>query len=363
MHPIVTSKSGIVLLKGYAGLGNRIHALLTALLYSRLANRHLLVDWRDGMYADPGVNSFPLLFSCRSASPLVDELQSDCIHPWMWTQGLSLSATEMERLTKVKGGSGCPFRGELYSFDPRWLHYQEHVLVMWSWIARIAPMRRHLHGPWRPWNALADDVLLARLLKEELEVHPEIQAHCADVQHGWPDRPKIGVHVRHSDRTTNLRRLRHRVAELRQCHPDAVLFLATDSRAVQEDFQSRYKEVLTVPKWLPQSGSLHQPKEVCPDRLAMARAALVDMRLLASCDHLIVNENSSFSLITRLWWQVIRGENQAGVRRHVRNVATLAWLPFPLRERAWRSRDGLRWAPWLWQTRQQLRRLQRQATG
>jgi hypothetical protein len=107
---MATSKSGIALLKGYAGLGNRILALLTAILYSRLANRHLLVDWRDGMYADSGVNSFPLLFSCRSASPLVDDLQSNSIHPWMWTQGPGLSATEMARLIGVKGGSGCPFR-------------------------------------------------------------------------------------------------------------------------------------------------------------------------------------------------------------------------------------------------------------
>ena len=256
-----------------------------------------------------------------------------------------------------------PIQGELYSFDPRCLHYQEHVLVMWPSIARIGPMRRHFHGPWRPWDALADDQLLSRPLKEDLDVHPDILASCAEVQNGWPDRPKIGVHVRHSDRTTNLRRLRHRVAELRQRHPDAVLFLATDSRAVLDDFQSRYGEVLTAPKWLPESGPLHQPLAACPDRLAMARAALVDMRLLASCDQLIVNENSSFSLITRLWWQVVWGADRARVRRHVRNVATLGWLPFPLRERAWKSRDGILWARWLWQTRRQLRRLERQAAG
>lgn len=360
---MVTSPSGSILLKGDAGLGNRILALLTALLYSRLAHRQLLVDWRDGFYADRGINSFPLLLSCRSASPLVDDLQSDSIHPWMWTQGLALSARDMRQRIGVEGGWACPFRGEPYSFDPRWLHYQDEVLVMWSLIARIGPMRRHFHGPWRPWRALADDELLARLLKEELEVHPEIQARCAEAQRSWPDRPRIGIHVRHSDRTTNLRRLRRHVADLRERHPDAVLFLATDSQAVLDEFRSRYSEVLTVPKWLPDSGPLHQPSGACPDRLAMARAALVDMHLLAHCDQLIVNENSSFSLITRLWWQVVWGADRANVRRHVRNVATLGWLPFPLRERVWRSRDGIRWAPWLWQARRQLRRLQRQAAG
>lgn len=360
---MVTSKSGIVLLKGKAGLGNRILALLTAILYSKLANRHLLVDWRDGMYADSGVNAFPLLFSCRSASALVEDLPSGSVHPWMWIQGLGLSAKEMERLMGVEGGSGCPFTGEVYSFDPRCLHYQEDVLVMWSLIARIAPMRRHFHGPWRHWRALADDQLLARLLKEELEVHPAIQARCAEVQHGWLDRPRIGIHVRHSDRTTNLNRLRRRVAELRQRHPEAVLFLATDSQAVLDDFQSRFGEVLTVPKWLPESGPLHQPSGACPDRLAMARAALVDMRLLASCDQLIVNENSSFSLITRLLWQGIRDADRAGVRRHVRNVATLGSIPFPLRERVWRSRDRIVWTPWLWQTRRQFCRLQESQRG
>lgn len=200
-------------------------------------------------------------------------------------------------------------------------------------------MRRHLHGAWQPWRTLADDAILARLLKEELELHPEIEARCAELQKSWPDRPKIGVHVRHTDRLTNLRRLRRRVDEMRMLHPEALLFLATDSRAVLDDFLIRYEDVLTAPKWLPESGPLHALHGVCPDRLAMARSALVDMRLLASCDQLIVNEDSTFSLITRLWWQALRGADRACLRRDVRSVATLGWLPFSIRDRAWRTRD------------------------
>lgn len=355
---MVIDRRGSILLKGRAGLGNRILALLTAILYSRLANRRLMVDWRDGRYAEPGINSFPLLFKCRAADSVVDDLHSDSVRPWMWLQRLQMSAHEMGLLTGVAKMYSCPFTGELFSFDPARLDYQEEVLVMWSLIAGIGPLRRHLHGPWRSWQALADDAILARLLKENLDFHPEVEAGCAELQRGWPDRPKIGVHVRHTDRTTNLRRLRRRVEEMRRRHPDAVIVLATDSRAVLDDFLARDGAVLTAPKWLPESGPLHALRGGCPDRLAMARSALVDMRLLASCEHLIVNEDSTFSLVARLWWQAFWSADRACVRRNVRSMATLGWLPFSLRDRAWRSRDRIRCAPWLWRTRRRLRGLQ-----
>jgi hypothetical protein len=82
----------------------------------------------------------------------------------------------------------------------------------------------------------------------------------------------------------------------------------------------------------------------------MARASLVEMRLLTECDHLVVNGDSSFSQIAKLWW---RGE-----RRRVIDVGAWAWLPAAVRDRTWRGRDAVRWAPWLWRARRHIRRQQ-----
>ncbi|MEO1592230.1 MAG: nodulation protein NodZ, partial [Cyanobacteria bacterium J06632_22] len=55
-----------LLLKGYAGLGNRIAALVTAILYAKLSKRTLVVDWRDDFYSSDGRNVFDALFQTQS---------------------------------------------------------------------------------------------------------------------------------------------------------------------------------------------------------------------------------------------------------------------------------------------------------
>ena len=52
-----------LLVKGTAGLGNRLLFLLSALLYARLTERLLVVDWCDSTYSNDGSNAFPLLFT------------------------------------------------------------------------------------------------------------------------------------------------------------------------------------------------------------------------------------------------------------------------------------------------------------
>lgn len=337
-HSETTSaaRSRIVLVKGSSGLGNRLLSLLSAILYARLAGRQVVVDWRDGSYADPGVNAFPLLFRSESAAALDRDPPSTSVAPWMWDGRLHMSARQVYEVLCPHGPRHSPFVGSLFSFDPGILDHPADVIVTWSSVHFLALLRRHFSGPWKGWRRMGDDAILARLLREELAFHPEILAHAEEIRRSWPRRPRIGVHVRNTDRTTNLRRLHRRLEALLTRVPEAGIFLATDDAGVETDFHRRYPDVATVPKWFPPSGPLHTPNSPCPDRLAMARTSLVEMRLLTACDHLIVNGNSSFSQITRLLYR--------GDPRHVIDVASWAWLPAPVRERAWRVRDGVKWS-------------------
>jgi hypothetical protein len=337
----------IVLVKGISGLGNRILALLSAILYARLAGRRVVVDWRDGYYADPGTNAFPRLFQSALATALDRDPPTDSVAPWMWSGRLHMTAEEMRSFLGLHETSLCPFSGQLQSFDTTDLHHPEDVIVMWSLISCVDRMRRHFTGPWRSWARLREDAILARLLREHLTVHPEIAACVEDVRSSWPARPRIGVHIRHTDRTTNLRRVRHRVDALVARQPDAAIYLATDSRPVENEFRTRYRDVLTYPKWYAPSGPLHTLDAPCPDRLAMGRASLLEMHLLAGCDHLVINGNSSFSQIAKLLWQ--------GDPHRITDVGSWAWLPTPLRDHAWRTRDTLKWAPALWLAHRHIR--------
>lgn len=58
-----------LLVKGRAGLGNRMLCALTGILYARLAGRRLLVDWSDPIYAEGGLNVFHRYFRCPRQTP------------------------------------------------------------------------------------------------------------------------------------------------------------------------------------------------------------------------------------------------------------------------------------------------------
>src|SRR5262249_22937286 len=94
------------------------------------------------------------------------------------------------------------------------------------------------------------------------------------------------------------------------------IFLATDGADVADEFQLRFGEQLVVrPKWMSQEphkagplepSSLHkrlpgvrQPGE--PSASVLFRDAVVEMYLLARCDTLFYQPNSSFSIVAALF--------------------------------------------------------------
>ena len=279
--PAIPNGERFVLVKGTAGLGNRIYAVLSAILYAKLSGRRVAVDWSDGVYASLGTDAFPLLFLSGSVTPLDAVPRAGSTAPWMWARRLHRTARQLRRELGVGILPRCPFVGSLYSVDMADLHHPEQVVVMWSLIPVIAPLRRHLTGEWSDWRRLDEEAILARLLHEHLEVHPEVDARVDDIRRTWPDRPRIGVHVRNTDRKTNLARLYRRLDALVAAEPNAVMFLATDAAGIEDDFRRRYPGVLTTPKWFATDGPLHTLSSQCPDRLEMARASLVEMRVLA----------------------------------------------------------------------------------
>jgi hypothetical protein len=52
----------LLICKGTSGMGNRILATCTAVLYSHITQRRLVIDWRDGSYSHGGANAFESFF-------------------------------------------------------------------------------------------------------------------------------------------------------------------------------------------------------------------------------------------------------------------------------------------------------------
>lgn len=327
-------RGGVVLVKGHEGMGNRILSLLGASLYARLAGRELLVDWRDGVYAEEGVNAFSNLFRSRFATSLSSSPVTESVTPWMWRGRLDWSANAMWGHHVPPSTPLGPFAGRVFSADVRTLDHPEEVVVIWSLTSFVSQLRPHLKGHWESLRRLDDAGIAARLFRD-FDFHPAIVERAASIRAAWGGEPAVGVHVRNTDRRTNLSRLTNRLDAILARRPGCRLFLATDDKAIEALFSDLYPGMVTVPKWFATSGPLHKWGSGCPDRVAMGRDVLVEILLLAGCDDVVLDSDSTFAFLVKLLWR--------GNPRRMVDIRPLSWLPNGARDALWRSKAWLRW--------------------
>ena len=143
----------------------------------------------------------------------------------------------------------------------------------------------------------------------------------------FPDdaRPRIGVHIRYTDRKVSLDRVFRETRRLRERAPDARIFLATDNAAVQARFCEAFDDVLVIEKALgADDRSLHQQTET-DDPLREAENALVDMWGLAGCHWLVHSRHSTFSVAAALIGGIPRSR-QRDVDRWNPRVVGKRWV-------------------------------------
>ncbi|MDF2388907.1 hypothetical protein JMG10_46270, partial [Nostoc ellipsosporum NOK] len=90
-----------LLIKGRAGLGNRILCLLGSILYAQLTSRKLIVDWSDPTYSDDGSNIFSKLFTIDNVEQTTDIPDTNSIFPSIWKGNLDLSITQIFQKYKI----------------------------------------------------------------------------------------------------------------------------------------------------------------------------------------------------------------------------------------------------------------------
>lgn len=300
------SETRYVLVKGDLGLGNRILCLLSALLLARLTGRRLLVDWRDPLYARDGGNAFPELFSCDLAAPLDELPNTDSVAPRAWRGRLDATAHELRR--EVFGPTWVdPLAWEPFSIDLARIDRPERVLVFTSFFDLIDPLRRFLTGPHAALRRTSTDALLRRLWDEHLSLAPALRARVDAFRASALDGPSIGVHVRASDLRTRDTAIERAVARAVARRSELTVFLATDNRDVVERYRRRFARVVTTPKWYPPPGEPMHDHPDRPDGLLGAADALVDLHLLAACEHLVMDSRSSFGRLATLRSSADRG--------------------------------------------------------
>ena len=307
---MIQSAAKYLIVKGIAGLGNRMLAAITGVLFARLMNRRLIIDWSDFTYSNDETNVFPLLFTCPDAEPPLEIPDTDSISPPLWRGRLHKSASVV--ISEVDPSAYAGRRGyRLFSYDLDKLDHPEELLVMWSYTQLIRRARKHFRGHFAAWAKMSDEAILSEILRTTLIPRPEIRARIKKWQaENFGSGPVIGVHIRFMDSKipwlpfikfrTSIDSFFAAIDKIRAHAPDAVIFLATDNREAQNLVEKRYPKVIATEKWFPTTGfEMHQNPE-CSDRMNNAVEALIDMYLLAECDYLVFPSSSTFSYISSL---------------------------------------------------------------
>jgi Nodulation protein Z (NodZ) len=321
-----------VLVKGRAGLGNRMLSALTGILYARLAGRRLLVDWSDRDYSHDGSNVFHRLFRCPIAVPSDEIPLTESVCPAAWRGHLHESPRQMEaRYTSHPMSDSW----RQFSIDLTRIDYQEDVLVMWAYNAEIDALRGHFRGEFEELRSASDDAILTRLLREDLEPVPEIRERVERFRARHFVEPTVGVHVRYSDHRANLLGILRRLDVLVGRQRGRSIFLATDNIEIGKMFESSYPGVVSTPHWYPEPGLKAHNNRECDDRLQSGIDATVDMYLLAECDYLIIDTSSSFSklagLLSRAPETHVFNARRRGKRgRRARELTWRLWLKLGL---------------------------------
>jgi hypothetical protein len=287
-----------LLVKGIAGLGDRMQCVLTGILYARLTGRRLIVDWTDHYYSSDGRNAFHQFFQCALCDPNDEIPIKDSVAPAIWKGHLRDSAWQMRTW---HGDSNNSETWRDFSIDLEKLEHPEDVVVLWTYNDKIDMLRNHFKGPFENLAQESTSAILRRLLREDLVLNPRIRERIDGFKRKRFVKRTVGVHVRYTDYRTALWATLGTLNRLLGREPDLQVFLCTDNIKIKELFEHSYPNVITAPHWYSSTAGLalhtHQKRR---DPIENGLEALVDLYLLAGCDYLIVDRSSHFAHVATL---------------------------------------------------------------
>ena len=286
----------VTVIKTKGGMGNRMLCAASGLLWAKAVGRGAFVDWRDATYSRDGENSFFHFFKGEGLlnSPPAERGE---VFPRAWRGNLDRTVSDMLHTYDPTKHASLRIHRK-YSINPARSDYSQPIVVFWHYMGRFASMARLVRARVPGYGGLSVKGITRRAIREELKLSDLVcESMDAFTQAEWPDHV-IGVHVRYSDLTANLEKTEKAVRRMVAEHPDAAIFLATDNKDIEDDYRSKFKSVLTTPKWFPTDGKpLHQ-HEHCEDPVTNGVGALVDMFLLSRCQGLVYSSLSTFSVIS-----------------------------------------------------------------
>lgn len=270
-----------LVVKGQAGLCNRLWYLLAAKSFAARWRLTLNVDWCDGLYAAPGENAFERLFELTPSPLPIESVYMNSLFPDYWNDDPTISFDRCRLRRQETTGRPISHYELIY---PLWQTLIDQPAALTLICSGIRFGAREL----RIARAFADPRRLATDLKLSQHSRDFIAAELPSL-HDY-----IGVHVRRTDspRQVELERYYRKIPiDSRQ------IFLCTDAIEVQAAFKKRFgNRLIDISRTYPQTGNrLHHAGHDVALRDRMSLEAVRDLYGLAQCGLIVHGINSSFS--------------------------------------------------------------------
>ncbi|MDY7098697.1 MAG: nodulation protein NodZ [Pseudomonadota bacterium] len=295
---IPDTDQGALIIKAKGGLGNRMLSAITGLVLADLNGRAGYVDWRDGMYLEPGENLYPLLFDASWMADLSAYDGEKDVKPDVWSGRLTDQPVDIIR-QNFPNQHQNPFLYRRLSIGLTDKDPGTKAGVFWSYLPKMQRLSSRLSRDPRFKGRSMDEIMrdyLDRYFKPVPEVTARIDEVFAKLR-----APVIGVHIRFTDRKVPLGKIIRELEKLVARMPEATIFLATDSAQAQDAILGKFENVVTLEKAMAADGAaLHFSTDSFTDPVTEARNALADMMALARCDYLLHSRHSTFSVTAAL---------------------------------------------------------------
>jgi hypothetical protein len=321
----VSDQPGYFILKGCAGLGNRLITLSNTIRYCEENQRTLIVDWSEGMFAEKGRNIFPEYFQLTGLPFLesLDELGPTnelTFYPQVFKRHLRSSIYDLysdsvpfprfrRRVLKVLTAGRWTVSGT-WVLRPEFQSEAGSCMVpIFGMIrsGRLLPMSSEYPSNLDEAIVVGADFLppfAAELFRRSVSIRPDVELRLSRIAQEYGIGQKsLGIHIRQTDWSwkSDAAPLLNKLRALPSNTYDKV-FLATDSMKVVERFEGEIPSLVVYPKFLPEpeKGGLHHWSYQKGDpKLAesMFEESLIDLYLLSRCGTFWMQGESSFSKI------------------------------------------------------------------
>ena len=319
--------SKYLIVKGCAGLGNRLYTLSSAMEYAGRSKRILIADWSDGQFGVKGENVFYKFFDLIEINHLksykeIKNYRSLTKYPGPLGEMPDASVYDIFVLDSSKYLKRIipsfilsRAKGRFSFVNEFWRHKKSpHDIAKKSDLCTFCSVfdRSNIPAGSKYKNTIKTDVLFyvdfcppanPDFIKKIKLKEEHMKAVEKFANENKLDKNCIGVHIRSTDKKPgkNLEILFKKIKELNIS--GLKIFLATDNLMVEKEVKTNFSDVITYPKFLPeeQTEGLHQYAlyhHKADLSETILKESIMDMFLLGKCEYLYYQGNSSFSAIS-----------------------------------------------------------------